>query len=161
MASVSTSAVAGYDDVRAPRDLIERDGLSGTVKMFNPSRHFGFIAIGDSQGGGDVFLHLKEVAGGRAPRVGDRVEFDVRFRGPDALRAIDVTPPGERARRALALVAADARRAGQQRALAPLAGAFAAGSAARAAADAVDALPAGLMSGADLKVRAALLIRGQ
>jgi cold shock CspA family protein len=52
-------------DYTKPSVLQERDGLIGTVKFFDQSRSFGFVTLSPVDGGGDVFLHLKEVAGGK------------------------------------------------------------------------------------------------
>mmetsp|Transcript_26636 Transcript_26636/g.44610 ORF Transcript_26636/g.44610 Transcript_26636/m.44610 type:complete len:205 (-) Transcript_26636:162-776(-) len=87
-------------DYTQPSVLQERDGVIGTVKFFDQSRSFGFVTLSPVDGGGDVFLHLKEIAGGKI-RVGATVEFDTKFRSneKDALRAVDVTSVGERQRR--------------------------------------------------------------
>ena len=53
----------------------------GTVKFFNTSKGFGFIA--PDGGGKDVFVHATavEAAGLRSLNEGQRVEFDIQ---PDA-----------------------------------------------------------------------------
>lgn len=53
----------------------------GTVKFFNVSKGFGFIAPDD--GGKDVFVHATalEAAGMRSLNEGDKVSFDTQ---PDA-----------------------------------------------------------------------------
>jgi CspA family cold shock protein len=53
----------------------------GTVKFFNISKGFGFIAPDD--GGKDVFVHASalEIAGMRSLAEGQKVSFDVQ---PDA-----------------------------------------------------------------------------
>jgi len=99
----------------------------------------------------------QKVDGGKAPREGDSVEFDTRLRGPDALRAVDVTRAGERARRHLAQIAAEGKAAGAKRALASLSEGFSASSTGRQKLDVAEALPAGLISAADLKRRQACL----
>lgn len=51
---------------------------TGTVKLFNASKGFGFIS--PSGGGLDVFVHVTALQGNgynRALEVGQRVEFDV------------------------------------------------------------------------------------
>jgi len=54
----------------------------GTVKWFNATKGYGFIAPDD--GGKDVFLHISalERAGMRAVNEGDKLSFDVE-RGRD------------------------------------------------------------------------------
>ncbi len=61
----------------------------GTVKWFNESKGFGFLARED---GPDVFVHHSEIrsAGYRTLTEGDRVQFDVA-EGPKGLRAVNVT----------------------------------------------------------------------
>ena len=51
---------------------------TGTVKFFNTSKGFGFIAPED--GGKDVFVHASavEAAGMRSLNEGDKVTFDVQ-----------------------------------------------------------------------------------
>ena len=53
----------------------------GTVKFFNASKGFGFIAPDD--GGKDVFVHVSavEAAGMRSLAEGQKVSFDIQ---PDA-----------------------------------------------------------------------------
>jgi hypothetical protein len=66
-----------------------------------------------------------------------------------------VTRAGERARRNLAQIAAEGKAAGAKRTLSSLSEGFSASSAGRLKLEAVEALPAGLMSAADLKRRQA------
>jgi len=47
---------------------------SGVVKTYNADKGFGFIEATD--GGPDIFLHVKQCVGGQ-PKQGDRVQFDV------------------------------------------------------------------------------------
>lgn len=50
---------------------------NGTVKWFNPTKGFGFIA--PEQGGSDVFIHISalERAGLRTLNEGQRVSYDL------------------------------------------------------------------------------------
>ena len=50
---------------------------TGTVKWYNPTKGFGFIAPAD--GGKDIFLHVSAVesAGHGDPVDGDRLSYDV------------------------------------------------------------------------------------
>ncbi len=56
--------------------------MEGTVKWFNSTKGFGFIAPSD--GGKDVFVHKNEAPG--SLQDGDRVEFEVAEsdKGPKA-----------------------------------------------------------------------------
>ena len=62
--------------------------MDGTVKFFNATKGFGFIA--PDEGGKDVFVHASalEAAGIRALNEGDRVSFELeddrRGRGKQA-----------------------------------------------------------------------------
>ena len=60
----------------------------GTLKWYNPSRGYGFIA---REGGDDVFVHYSAVEGEgfRSLEENQRVEFDVE-RGPKGLQAAHV-----------------------------------------------------------------------
>ena len=61
----------------------------GTVKWFNASKGYGFIA---RDGGEDVFVHFSAIQmdGFRTLEEGQRVEFSVES-GPKGLQARDVT----------------------------------------------------------------------
>ncbi len=65
------------------------DRITGTVKWFNGSKGYGFIA--PDNGGEDVFVHYSAIqsAGYRNLEEGDRVEFSVE-EGKKGLQAADV-----------------------------------------------------------------------
>ena len=64
---------------------------TGTVKWFNDSKGFGFIA--QDNGGEDVFCHHTAIQadGFRTLAEGQKVEFDVS-KGPKGLQAGNVRP---------------------------------------------------------------------
>jgi len=61
----------------------------GTVKWFNASKGFGFIARSTGE---DVFVHFRAIKGDgyKSLNDGDTVEFNVE-KGPKGLQASDVT----------------------------------------------------------------------
>ena len=66
---------------------------TGTVKWFNDSKGYGFIA---RDTGDDVFVHFSAISdqgGFRTLAEGDRVEFNVE-QGPKGLTATDVSKVG-------------------------------------------------------------------
>jgi cold shock protein len=64
---------------------------TGTVKWFNSTKGFGFIAPED--GGEDLFVHQSEIQmqGYRDLAEGQRVEFETK-RGPKGMQASAVRP---------------------------------------------------------------------
>ena len=64
----------------------------GTVKWFNASKGYGFIA---REGGPDVFVHFSAIQGSgfKSLEEGQRVEFNVE-QGQKGLQASNVTPLG-------------------------------------------------------------------
>ncbi|MDD4839212.1 MAG: cold-shock protein [Clostridia bacterium] len=66
----------------------------GTVKWFNASKGFGFIA--NDEGGEDVFVHYSAITGDgyKSLTDGQKVTFDMEAdkRNANRMRAIDVKP---------------------------------------------------------------------
>ena len=62
--------------------------VNGTVKWFNGSKGYGFLA---QEGGPDVFVHFSAIQGEgyRNLEEGQRVEFTIQ-QGPKGLQAADV-----------------------------------------------------------------------
>ncbi|MBI5305587.1 MAG: cold-shock protein [Chloroflexi bacterium] len=65
------------------------DRITGTVKWFNASKGYGFIA---HEGGKDVFVHFSAIQseGYRALKEGEQVEFSVEDspKGPQAANVV-------------------------------------------------------------------------
>ncbi len=62
--------------------------VTGTVKWFNASKGYGFIA---REGGPDVFVHYSaiQIEGFRTLQEGQQVEFEIE-QGPKGLQAANV-----------------------------------------------------------------------
>jgi cold shock protein len=69
---------------------------TGTLKMWNAERGYGFIV--DDSGGPDMYLHISAVqSAGIDPdniRKGERLTFDVESAGDGKIRASNVRRPG-------------------------------------------------------------------
>jgi len=65
------------------------DRIVGTVKWFNATKGYGFIA---QDGGEDVFVHFSaiQMEGYRKLKEGQEVEFSIE-KGPKGLQAANVT----------------------------------------------------------------------
>ena len=67
------------------------DRIQGTVKWFNSSKGYGFIA---HDGGKDVFVHFSAISmdGYRTLNEGDKVEFSIEEspKGPQATNVVKV-----------------------------------------------------------------------
>ena len=66
---------------------------TGTVKWFNDSKGYGFIA--PDNGGNDLFAHFKEIQGNgfKTLKENQRVQFEVT-QGQKGLQASRITPLG-------------------------------------------------------------------
>jgi len=66
---------------------------TGTVKWFNPTKGYGFIA--PDTGGKDVFVHISAVqkAGLRTLNEGQKLGFDVETQQNGRMAAVNLTKP--------------------------------------------------------------------
>ncbi len=64
--------------------------IVGTVKWFNATKGYGFLA---REGGEDVFVHFSAIqtSGYRTLTEGQKVEFSIE-KGPKGLQAVNVSP---------------------------------------------------------------------
>ena len=64
---------------------------TGTVKWFNESKGYGFIA--QDAGGDDLFAHFRDIQGTgfKTLQENQRVEFEVK-QGPKGLQAANIRP---------------------------------------------------------------------
>ena len=71
----------------------ERQMPTGTVKWFNPTKGYGFIA--PETGGKDIFVHISAVqrAGMRSLSEGQRVGFEVEQQQNGRSAAVNLTRP--------------------------------------------------------------------
>ena len=93
----------------ASRQVVGSDGADGTVSWYDQDKGFGFAT--PDVGGGDVFVHVKELGGGVTElSEGDRVTFDVA-QSEKGLQARNVRLVGGAAHRG-APVAQARRRSG-------------------------------------------------
>jgi CspA family cold shock protein len=72
---------------KGSKEMSER--ITGTVKWFNATKGYGFIA---REGGADVFVHFSAIEGSgyRSLEEGQQVEFTLE-QGPKGLQAAKVT----------------------------------------------------------------------
>jgi CspA family cold shock protein len=70
--------------------MAEGERITGTVKWFNATKGYGFIA---REGGEDVFVHFSAITmeGYKKLHEGQKVEFEIET-GPKGLQAARVTP---------------------------------------------------------------------
>jgi CspA family cold shock protein len=81
---------APWGEISEIQERSMSDTVTGTVKWFNESKGFGFIA---QEGGSDVFVHYSAItsSGFRTLTEGQQVQFTVT-QGPKGPQAENVTP---------------------------------------------------------------------
>jgi CspA family cold shock protein len=74
-----------------PREKGDGSMVNGTVKWFNPTKGYGFIA--PDTGGKDVFVHISAVqkAGMRTLNEGQKIGFDVEQQQNGRAAAVNLT----------------------------------------------------------------------
>jgi CspA family cold shock protein len=86
-----------WDGLDKSRSVPEGKGdatmTTGTVKWFNPTKGYGFIA--PDSGGKDVFVHISAVqkAGLRTLNEGQKLGFDVEAQQNGRLAAVNLSKP--------------------------------------------------------------------
>ncbi|MGB3802396.1 MAG: cold-shock protein, partial [Sphingopyxis granuli] len=77
------------------RRQLTGERTSGTVKFFNTTKGFGFIARDDGQA--DAFVHISAVqrAGMAGLEEGDRVAFDIEVDDRGKFAAVNLQPASE------------------------------------------------------------------
>jgi cold shock CspA family protein len=85
--------------------------MEGKLKNWNTDRGFGFIA--PTNGGADVFVHIKALPrDGRRPMVGEVLQFDADTDRDGCKRAVNVQRAGQKAMATRAATSARERRGG-------------------------------------------------
>jgi CspA family cold shock protein len=86
--SLFTQGVVGW---RARRQKGSTSMLKGTVKWFNPTKGYGFIA--PDTGGKDIFVHISAVqkAGLRSLSEGQKIGFEVEEQQNGRSAAVDLS----------------------------------------------------------------------
>jgi cold shock protein len=88
---VRVSAPRGHVPPHHPKEYFDMTTQTGTVKWFNESKGFGFIAPDD--GSKDLFAHFREIRGEgfKTLTENQRVEFEVT-QGQKGLQASNIRP---------------------------------------------------------------------
>jgi CspA family cold shock protein len=86
------SGAAGWHFFSEGIDMTTNSTQTGTVKWFNESKGYGFIA--PDSGGKDLFAHFREIRGGegfKSLTENERVQFEVT-QGPKGAQASNISP---------------------------------------------------------------------